>query len=986
MRRISSSVLVGRDAELAELTARLDGAGSGMPSLTLIGGEAGVGKTRLLREVEQHAHETGGLVLWGECVPVAGDELPYAPLIGALRDLAWGPHSDRLDALPAALRQELALLVPELGVTDPGSTPALSQYSQGRLYERLLSLLQHLGEDLPVTLVVEDLHWADAATRDFVAFVVRNLRRERLALLLTYRTDEVEPGHPLRPVIADLIRRRHVAELQLERLSRDEIECQIEDILGRLPTPDVLDAVYRRSGGNPFLAEEVLDAGPAGQLGAPATLDDALRIRVDELPASAQPVVRAIAVAGRPVGEDVLRAMNGGAALEAALRHAIARHVIVVDRTQELYSFRHALVREAVYNALLPGEQRELHRRIAQAIEEAAGDPGEAAYHWYAAAEERAALPAALRAGTAAASVSAFGSALLHFERALELWDRVDPADGELPLGRLDVLERAAVAARLVGRDQRARELCEDALDRIDSAVDPVRAASFHEGYGDACFWDDEAALAAYTTALDLLPEECIAQRARVLSAQGHVAMLMLRFEHSRERCELALTLAEQADADAEAGRARTTLGVALAFLGDTDTALAHLHAALEIVSRTGEPDDVARAYLALAETERLRAAFPAALAVMREGAEVCDRLGLRESLGRFMTANAAEDLFRLGRWDECERTLRALSRFSLRRAAEVLHHTVTAQLAVGRGAFDTARESIECAQALCESGDVAPEYLPGVYDAIAELALWRGRPQEARAAIAQGLEHINGREDPLNSPMLYSLGALADAETAELARARGREDELAAYRAAGTERIGRLQGLIDRHSLRRPPVEALAHLALCHAEHSRIWGEPDADLWEKAVAGWDHVGNRYLAAYARWRLAEAVLTTGGSRSRATAALREAQRTASELRAAPLAGGLGALARAARIDVESEGPQDAGADPEPPAGLTERELEVLRLLADGLTNREIAERLFISEKTAGVHVSNILGKVGARNRVMAAGVAHRLGLVRHRDD
>jgi DNA-binding CsgD family transcriptional regulator len=982
MRRISSSVLVGRDAEVAELTARLDGAGSGMPSLTLIGGEAGVGKTRLLREMERHARRTGGLVLWGECVPVAGGELPYAPLIGALRDLAWGPEAERLEALPTALRQELALLVPELGGADAGPGPAISRYSQARLYERLLSLLQHLGTDDPVTLVIEDLHWADASSRDFLAFTVRNLRRERMAALLTYRTDEVEPGHPLRPLIADLIRRRHVAELRLERLSRAEIERQIEDILGQLPEPQVLDDVYRRSGGNPFLAEEVLDAGG----GAAETLDDALRIRVDELPAHAQAVVHAIAVAGRPVGEDVLAAVVGGAELAPALREAIARHVIVVDRKQGLYAFRHALVREAVYNALLPGECRDIHRRLAQAIEDAGGDPGEAAYHWYAAGEEHAALPAAVRAGVAAVGMSAFDNALLHFERALELWDRVDPAAADVPLGRLDVLERAALAARLLGRDQRARELCADALGRIDAEADPVRAATFHEHDGAACFWDDEAALEAYAKALALLPEECVAQRARVLGAEGHVAMLMLRFEQSRERCELALELAERAGAVAEGGRARTTLGVALAFLGDTDTAIEHLEAALEIVERCGEPDDVAHAYLALAETERIRGAFDAALAVMQEGADTCERLGLRDSFGRFMCANAAEDLFRLGRWDECERMLRSLERVSLRRASEVLHHTVTAQLAVGRGAFDRAQQYIERAQALCEGGEVAPEYLPGVYDAIAELALWRGRPHDARLAVAAGLERIEGREDPLNTPMLYSLGALADAEIAEHTRARGREDELAACRVAATDRIRRLRDLIDRHALRRPPAEALSHLALCHAEHSRVWGDPSPDLWEAAVAGWESVGNRYLAAYARWRLAEAVLTAGGDRSQATTALRDAHVIAHELRASPLAAGVTTLARAARIDLEPGAPAQAEPAPEAPAGLTDREIEVLRLLADGLTNREIAERLFISEKTAGVHVSNILGKVGARNRVMAAGAAHRLGLVRHRGD
>ena len=208
------------------------------------------------------------------------------------------------------------------------------------------------------------------------------------------------------------------------------------------------------------------------------------------------------------------------------------------------------------------------------------------------------------------------------------------------------------------------------------------------------------------------------------------------------------------------------------------------------------------------------------------------------------------------------------------------------------------------------------------------------------------------------------------------------RETRLHAGAASAADAlITGLEQLLARHSASATPPEAQAHLAVCHAERRRLTGEPDAPLWAATAEAWDALSEPYPAAYARWRLAQAALP-GGSREEGIGALRVANETARVLRAAPLGERIAALARAARVDLApapTRTPQVQA-----PAGLSARELEVLELLAEGLTNRQIAARLYISDRTAGVHVSNILSKLGARNRVMAAGIALQLGLVSSR--
>jgi len=287
-RRVTSETFVGRGPELDLLDAALGRAMAGAPAFVFVGGESGVGKTRLLREFESRARAREARVLIGQCLELGGAQIPYAPLVAALRPLARGlgdadADGDGADVLPAATRNALAELLPELGGTgrDRDDEP---RARQGRLFEGLLTLLEQLGRSAPVLLMIEDLHWADAATRDFITFLVRSSRAERLCLVVSYRSDELHRRHPLRPLLAELERASGVERVALARFDRDEVAALLEGILQEPPPGELAERLYARSQGNALYTEELLavfEDGDSWQL--PETLRDVLLRRYERL-------------------------------------------------------------------------------------------------------------------------------------------------------------------------------------------------------------------------------------------------------------------------------------------------------------------------------------------------------------------------------------------------------------------------------------------------------------------------------------------------------------------------------------------------------------------------------------------------------------------------------------------------------------------------------------------------------------------------------
>jgi tetratricopeptide (TPR) repeat protein len=633
--RVQSPTLVGRVEELQVLEAARRRAADGEPAVVLVGGEAGVGKTSLISELTARCAAHGTRVLAGGCVPVGGGALPYAPIVEALRALLGDVGAGAVRELVGPSWPELARLLPALGA--PNRTGPPDQTAQARLFELLLGLLERLSERAPLVLVVEDLHWADRSTRDLLAFLVRNLRRERILVVVTCRNDE--PGQQrLGPYLAELDRGGPIQRLELPRLDQAQTTAQLVGILGTAPAADLVAAVFARSEGNPFFTEELLTAVRAGTSELPVTLRDLLRGRVQTLSERAQQVLEVVAVAGRRMPHRLLVTVAGltERQLDSALRAAVTSQLLVTRPGQDGYDVRHALLREVIDADLLPGERARLHATLAAAITAhpaQAGDSSatmaaELAYHWEAAGELERALPAAIEAGIQAERTFAFAEALRHYERALELWARVPEAAKLAPLDRVTLLERAAEAAHLIYDQPRAVELVRAALTGMDQAADPARAGLLHERLGRYLYSTlDVGALLAYDHAVQLVPAEPLsAERARVLAGYAEFLGLLARDAESRQVAEEALVAARQAGFRREEGRALASLGVALARLGDPDRGIAHLREARRIAEEQADAEGLGSACITLTYVLEGAGRLEEALAVALEGAEASRR------------------------------------------------------------------------------------------------------------------------------------------------------------------------------------------------------------------------------------------------------------------------------------------------------------------------------------------------------------------------
>ncbi|HEX8976873.1 MAG TPA: AAA family ATPase [Solirubrobacteraceae bacterium] len=989
---VSTPPLAGRQAELATLRSALSEADAGRPTLLVLSGDAGIGKSRLVRELEAVAREMRGLALHGQCLELSRGELPYAPIASALRSVETGELAGALARLPEEARRDLARAFPDAVGEAPAETVSEDPFGQSRLFGWLLSLLRHLSTDALVLLSVEDIHQADTSSRDFLRFLAQSLRSERLLVIVSVRSDELHREHPARTLVSELTRLEGVSRLELHPLSEADIRSQVQSILDQAPPPGLIDRLYARTQGNPFYAEELLAASVDGRESLPISLQDALLQRSDRLGDSARTLLRLAAAAGRPLGEGLIARASGlsGAELELALRQCIDHRVLVCDRRTGDYNVRHALLAEAVYADLLPVERASLHRRLAAALSEPpAGAAGERARHWELAGEPGRAVLASIEAGTGAERIFGYGEALAHFLRADDLWDRDPAAAGTAPLDRVDLLTRAARAARWMGDSDTACALCTRALETFDHAEDPLRAAHLLERLGRYQPWNVEQSLEAFQRGLSLLPGECPAERMRFYVDEALELSFSGRWEDARTKAETAIQLAQGQETLASESAARALLGTAIAFLGDPVAGERDLRHALILAQQAGSTEELVQIYLDLGEVLRLQGRIAEALGVMLEGEAAAVARGALP-FANFMAANAADDLLRLGRWDELAGRLTELGRRELDRPAALLRESVAGRLDTARGQLEAAEAHFTTAMELCQDLDLV-EFVPAVYSGVAELELWRGRPERARELLAEGLEKLGPGENLLHIPSLHSTGARVEADRAELARARREEAAAEQAIALAQAHHDRLAELLVPGATASTPPEAAAHLATCAAELGRALGRPDPEGWEASAALWRGHGNLYRIAYAEFRHAEALVSTRGPRPHARAALQSALELCAQLGAEQLSAEARRLARRARLSVSAAGAQDppaagdagtaAGEREENPFSLTQRELEVLRLLGSGLTNREISEALFISQHTAGVHVSHILGKLGVANRAMAAAVAERLGLV-----
>ncbi len=929
---------------------------------------------------------------------VAAGTVPFAPVIEALRGLVRDTPPAELDRLLESSRNDIAGLLPQLRRREVSTADTGLAYgsAQGRLFEALLGLLERLAATGPVVLVVEDIHWADRSTLDLLAFLVRNLQRAAILIVMTVRSDELPRRHAATPFLAELHRNPRFVRIDLPRFGLRETEDQLRAISGRAPAPELVGRIHDRSEGNPFFAEELLasDGSNNGQL--PDTLRQVLSARVGALSEAGQDILRIAAAAGTRVRPNLLidAAGTDEATVSAALREAVDHQILTADddgRSGQ-FRFRHTLVRDAVYEHVLPGERRRLHTQFADVLQD--GPDGDAdalicaeiAYHRFAAGDLRRALEASVRAGVAAERALAFAEAHVQFERALELWNQVADAGQLVAMDRIEVLARAADAASK-GRPDRAIELLVEAIGLVDPAREPERAGLLQSQLSQLRWLegDGHAAQEAGRAAVRLVPASPPSvARARVTAALAQILMVEGFMADSQPIAEEAVAIARAVGDREIEGHALNTLGTDVAYLGDMSGGLALLAESRAIGLDVGSVYDVGRAWANIVDLHNIWGHYPDTPRLAEEAFEYDESHGVGRLLGAHGICEGALALYRLGRWADADAMLDRLNRYRLSGSAELFTHQRRAALAIGRGEFDAARARLDAAAGLLTSA-VDPQWNAPAIELTAELSLWEDRPGDAARAVSEGIARLEtvsvivpGQVSRLGP--VFSLGLRAEADLAGLARVRHDLRAAAEHVARGMGYLARMRSMHSEIRERVQPLLPLAeaYLALCEAEASRLQGASDASRWAAASDMFRGLGMRVALGYSLWRQADAILGVSRARSAVVPLLREGHALASEMGAAALRARLVALASRGRIELS---PAAAASPASDHFGLTSREREVLDLMSAGRTNRQIADALFITEKTASAHVSNILTKLNANGRTEAAAIARRVGLL-----
>lgn len=952
---------MGREAEIAGLISEFAQARESGGRVVLIAGEAGSGKTTLIDHFLT-THTDGHPVLAGGCIEFTAGELPFAAITEALAGYLQTVDDPAGEKLVGPNREELSWLMPQLGHASASEPSGLAR---GRLFEAVLSFLERLGNDRLPIVAIEDVHWWDASTADLVTFLIRNLRRSPVFLILSYRTDELPRRHPRRLALAQLARHPAVVRSTLGPLDRASVARQLETLTASVPSREEVDRIYALSNGNPLFVEE-LSASHGGAL--PTDIRESFLGRVDRLSPEGVALLRALAVAGGVAPIERLAAVTETAAdlVPAAIEDAQAHHLISNTEGGEVVRFRHPLIGEVLYSETIAGERVALHRAHAEALE-ARLDTGvvdlrdavEIAQHWTRAGAVLEAFGANLRTAEAAAKRHAYAVAARQLERAAGLWTQVHDAEGIAGRPRHEVLRTAAEYYSLGGSAPDAVRAVEAAIALIDVDRQPALAGVLHERLGRYRWTsgDGSGSRSAYERALELVPKDPPStERARVLASHGQILMLQGSYAAAVTRCEEAIALAKGLkDGWAEA-HALNTLGPALGFLGDVPRSLAALEKARAISASIADAEGIGRSLVNAVTILDADGRPGESLELAQNGLTDVQGLGLASSYGVWLQVEILLRLSELGRWDEARALGEELSKGDVAGYAELVHLAL-AQIAARRGHDALDRLAALKAEAPTWS---SIEFEVPLNLAIAEAALMHDDIEMARGALDEGFASADAADDMLYTSMLCSFGFMIEGSAKKPA-----PERLADLRA----RTAKLHDS-DLGAVR-------ANVVLCDAERTRVEGTSDPERWQLAGDVWREIGNTYLESYCRIRHAEALLAAG-ARDPARELLEEVTEVLDALGAAPLADQARGVARRGRLAI-GEAPEEGV--PRELRSLTEREREVLRLVAEGKSNPQIAEELFISVKTASVHVSRILSKMGVSTRGEAGSVAYRSGLM-----
>ncbi len=959
----------GRTAELEHLRTALEQTRTSGASAVLLGGEAGVGKSRLVSEFCAEASEGGAAALTGRALDL-DDGPSFWPVVSALRTHARTGQGPVAEQISTALKK--------LDGPDAVRTRV-------EMLEALRHVLVEAASVGPVVLVLDDLHWADRSTRDLLVYLVASLSDEPVMLVGTYRDDTAGgvPGR-LAAMVGELRRHHRVSFRQVRPLERGDLA----DLLAAWAPdrPDLEPLVWRHSAGNVFLAEETVRAVLGGDpRGLPATVRDLVRTSVSALSPPAQWVVRALAAAIGETSHALLAEVLVRFAdeLPDAVREAAEAGLVVVGADGEGYRLRHGLMVDVVAADLLPGERVELHGRFARALAAGPQGPGVAAqlaHHWQLAAEPENALAATVAAAEEAESVRGYAEAYRHWLRASSLQVRT-PDGGTAPTSqpRGHYLERAAESAELAGDHGEAVALLAARLSDPDAPTGP-REALLRAHLGRYLISSGQAAEAegAYRRAVAALPSSAPDAADHVEVLAGHAAALLQLGDYSaaRQVAQQALEPARRVAEPRVLARVLATVGSSSAYLEDADAGLAALAESVEVAERAEDP--VAVGECLMRQAEMLSGplnALDAGVAAARAGAARMEELGQTRTSGVALLALAANALFRLGRWDEAEDEVARAWAAAPAGAQAIDVRLARARLTMSRGDLDASEADLSAAELVAPS-TAGPRHRLPLLILRAGLEMWRGHPAIAFGHVRTGLDVVESGIDDFWSiaPLLWH-GARAHAE-AVLAGEPPADSEVRRLRQYYRE--------LERRAERSVPAVRTvlaSYVAMCAAEDERARGEADPDTWARVADLLGGLRQPYPESYARLRSAEVRLGLRPRSAEGAADLVRAHRLAEGLRAEPLMAGIRDLAARARVMLEAEpAPSPSGdvtAATGPLDSLTARELEVLVVMAEGLTNRAIAARLFISEKTVGVHLSRVFTKLGVHSRVQASGVLRR---------
>ncbi len=962
------------------------------------------------------------------------------PVLADLPDDALATIVGTADAELGRLLPEVSARLAGSSATGSVQAHTVPERRQARLLEGILGVIGRLAERRPVMLAMEDLHRADAGTRTLVTFLARLARNQRLAIVGTYQADAIRRDDPwavdLRTLGSSV---RPPGRLTLGPLGRDELARLIDAIEGERPSASVLVVVVERSRGLPLVAEELLAARrELPTVSLKSSFADLVLARLAVRSPECRRVLRLLAAVGRPVDRPRLAAIASvfeadrssgpprsssaarrgdgvlDADLVAGLDEAIEHGFVTVDPGGGGLQLRHELVGEAIEADLLPLMRVRHHRAVAIAMDD---DPFVGMHHHRLALDPAAAGRSAILAADSAAEVDAPADEL----RALEI--AIAVGDEAAALGT-----RAAEAAFAGGNVSRAVAYLEAAIAAADPA-DRVGLGLIHDRLGQfrRVAGDVDGALLARQRAVELVPAAPSEARARVVAGLAQARMLEGLFAEAEGLARDAITVARACEPPATAWElhASTTLGVILGWRADPDAALAMLRDSLAMARSIGDLDELFRAHANLTTVLELAGRHEEAVVVAFEGIEAARSAGLEAVYGNILRGNAADSLYLLGRWAEAQ----ALSMTALEWLPAGLDFlstlvslaTVEIELSAGERAGRLLGQTLLELGAVRDAQQAVPLHL-----ASASFALWRGDVADARRATDRAWTLMSGTEDWILAAR--SAAAVVEVDAAAAAEAHARRDlaGLAAARQRAQEVLEAAEAVVARHggaSYLGSRQLADAYLATARAQRRRLDGDDDPATWAAVGALWVSLAIPYEVARARWREAAARLGSGAGRAgrmEAKAPLLGSVELALGLGALPLLRELRELARRALITLPPEvddrlaGPRDAvrplvgvidrtaggtdrsedrsaalvravvgTLDAEPSRdtfGLSAREREVLTEIARGRTNREIGERLFISQKTVGVHVGNILSKLAVSGRVEAAAVAIRLSL------